>query len=106
MVVKIHEKCDNVGPTIIIIKIRDNNCLVGYNSLGMFLVLVLTNLWVNIDPKILGHTIRKCYQFSIMNSGVFYWKDWEGFLYKENNLVVVMTYGNGILISVDSITLR
>ncbi|CAB4381461.1 unnamed protein product [Rhizophagus irregularis] len=31
-----HEKCDNVGPTIVIVKIRDNNCLVGgYNSLDI-----------------------------------------------------------------------
>jgi hypothetical protein len=31
-----HKKCDNVGPTIIIIKIRDNNCLVGgYNPLDL-----------------------------------------------------------------------
>ncbi|CAI2171913.1 2040_t:CDS:2 [Funneliformis geosporum] len=30
-----HEKCDNVGPTFIVIKIRDSNCLVGgYNPLN------------------------------------------------------------------------
>ncbi|GBB98914.1 hypothetical protein RclHR1_03360011 [Rhizophagus clarus] len=29
-----HKKCDNVGPTIIVIKSRDNNCLIGgYNPL-------------------------------------------------------------------------
>jgi hypothetical protein len=132
-----HEKCDNAGPTIIIIKMRDNNRLVGgYNPLNIswkrswfnwfnparntkesFIFSMDSSvktildknaklsqvvpeykkyaiydhpwdgpcfgtgpdLWVSINSNNpIGYIIEKCYP-SIMNSGLFYWEDWEIF---------------------------